>query len=205
MCEFASFVLTKDGAFWSESSDSHEVIIAEHGLEHLDRGANGLVRIEIRPNHDSIRDLSTWHYRVDQDMFPAWTFQGDPKLEERSRIALARRAQHNHWFEDVIDAGTATAGYAGTATAGDDGTATAGDDGTATAGYAGTATAGTRGTATAGTRGTATAGYAGTVTIRWWDGATQRYRLTVGYVGEGGIEPNTPYRVEDGKLVEVKP
>ena len=157
MCEFASFVLTKDGAFWSESSDSHEVIIAEHGLEHLDRGANGLVRIEIRPNHDSIRDLSTWHYRVDQDMFPAWTFQGDPKLEERSRIALARRAQHNHWFEDVIDAGTATAGYAGT------------------------------------------------VTIRWWDGATQRYRLTVGYVGEGGIEPNTPYRVEDGKLVEVKP
>ena len=63
----------------------------------------------------------------------------------------------------------------------------------------GSATAGYRGTATAGDYGTATAGDYGTVCVKWWDG--DRYRLVVGYVGEDGIEPNTPYRVVDGKLV----
>ena len=112
--------------------------------------------------------------------------------------------------------GTATAGYHGTATAGNCGTATAGYHGTATAGYHGTATAGDRGTATAGDRGTATAGDCGTATagddgtatagdrgeirIRYHDG--NRFRLAVGYVGEDGIEPNTPYVVKHGKLVK---
>ena len=63
----------------------------------------------------------------------------------------------------------------------------------------GSATAGYRGSATAGYYGTATAGDCGTVCIKWGDG--DRYRLVVGYVGEDGIEPNTPYRVVDGKLV----
>jgi hypothetical protein len=115
--------------------------------------------------------------------------------------------------------GTATAGYSGTATAGDRGTATAGDRGTATAGYygtatagdSGTATAGDSGTATAGDRGTATAGYYGTATagdsgavmVKWWDG--KRYKFAIGYVGEGGIKPNTPYKADaKGKLVEAK-
>ena len=83
----------------------------------------------------------------------------------------------------VVPFGSATAGYRGSATAGDYGSATAGDYGTATAGYGGTATAGDY----------------GTVCVKWWDG--DRYRLVVGYVGEDGIEPNTPYRVVDGKLV----
>ena len=95
--------------------------------------------------------------------------------------------------------GTATAGYCGSATAGYCGTATAGYGGSATAGYGGSATAGDYGTATAGYGGTATAGDYGTVCVKWWDG--DRYRLVVGYVGEDGIEPNTPYRVVDGKLV----
>jgi hypothetical protein len=99
------------------------------------------------------------------------------------------------------DGGTATAGYGGTATAGDRGTATAGYGGTATAGDGGTATAGDRGTATAGYGGTATAGDLGTICIKHWDGS--RYRLAVGYVGEGGIKPGVAYRVCDGKLVEA--
>lgn len=73
-------------------------------------------------------------------------------------------------------------GYAiigGTATAGDEGTATAGDEGTATAGDEGTATAGDR----------------GTVIIKQWDGA--RWRFAVGYIGEGGLLPNTPYQLDD--------
>jgi len=107
------------------------------------------------------------------------------------------------------DCGTATAGYSGTAIAGDRGTATAGYGGTATAGDCGTAIVGDRGTATAGDRGTATAGYRGTATagdggtvlIRFYDG--NRYRIIAGYVGEDGIEPNTPYRVKNGKLVKA--
>ena len=99
--------------------------------------------------------------------------------------------------------GSATARYKGTATAGNRGTATAGDDGTATAGDDGTATVGYRGTATAGDRGTATAGRGGTLIITWRDGA--RSRRAVGYVGEGGIKPDTPYRVnERGEFYEVE-
>jgi len=100
--------------------------------------------------------------------------------------------------------GTATAGHRGTATAGDDGTATAGDDGTATAGHRGTATAGDDGTATAGYGGTATAGHRGRLVITWWDNKARRYRITVGYVGEDGIEPDTAYRCDQaGRLVKA--
>ena len=91
----------------------------------------------------------------------------------------------------AIVGGTATAGYRGTATAG--------EGGTATAGVGGTATAGDRGTATAGEGGTATAGDRGILNIRWWDG--NRYRITIFYVGEDGIEPDKMYRCESGKAV----
>ncbi len=96
------------------------------------------------------------------------------------------------------DRGTATAGDEGTATAGDRGTATAGDRGTATAGYRGTATAGYRGTATAGDEGTATAGEKGEIRIRYWDEKANRYRTVIGYIGEDGLEPNVPYKLNAG-------
>jgi hypothetical protein len=169
MCNFASFILTKTGEFWC-STDKHEDIIAEQKLNDKKQPPD-FVRVEILPNEQTRRDLSTWTFCVDQDIMPEWTFSGDPELERRARAALTRRSEAEHWFEDVI-AHQAVSGYAGTATAGDDGTATAGyagtatagDDGTATAGARGTATAGARGTATAGDDGTATAGYAGTAT-----------------------------------------
>ena len=101
-----------------------------------------------------------------------------------------------------IVGGTATAGNYGTATAGYEGTATAGKWGTATAGDGGTATAGKWGTATAGDGGTATAGDGGTLIIRRWDG--KRYRTVVGYIGENGLEPDTPYKLnEAGKFVKA--
>ena len=74
--------------------------------------------------------------------------------------------------------------------------------GTATAGYEGTATAGYEGTATAGYEGMATAGDKGTLIIRRWDG--KRYRTVVGYIGENGLEPNTPYKLNDaGEFVKA--
>ncbi len=102
------------------------------------------------------------------------------------------------------DKGTATAGDWGTATAGNEGTATAGDWGTATAGNEGTATAGYKGTATAGDKGTATAGKKGEIQIRYWDEKTERYRTVIGYIGEDGLEPDVPYKLNaDRKFVRA--
>ena len=91
--------------------------------------------------------------------------------------------------------GTAMAGYYGTATAGYHGMATAGYHGTATAGDGGKATAGDYGTATAGHDGTATAGEMGRISVLYWDG--KRYREVTGNIGENGLEPNVPYKLND--------
>jgi hypothetical protein len=93
MCKFASFVLTKDGVFWSDKSDSHEEIIKEHNL-HADgiRGPN-ILRVEIVPGA-KIKKFTTykdWEYRIDQDRMPAW-FDA-PTDEKRARIALKDRAK----------------------------------------------------------------------------------------------------------------
>ena len=75
--------------------------------------------------------------------------------------------------------------------------------GTATAGNGGTATAGDYGTATAGYVGTATAGEGGILIIRRWNG--NRWKLHVAEVGDGGIEPNVAYRLdEEGRFVKIK-
>ena len=114
--------------------------------------------------------------------------------------------------------GTATAGFRGTATAGRGGTANAGDWGTANAGHGGTATAGFRGiaiagrggtanagdwgTANAGNEGTASAGHCGIIQIKYFDG--ERFRIKAGYVGEDGIEPNVPYKLDhDGNFIKA--
>jgi hypothetical protein len=97
--------------------------------------------------------------------------------------------------------GTASAGYKGTASAGNNGTASAGIYGTASAGENGTATAGDEGTASAGKNGTASAGDKGIIQIKWFD--NKRYRTLVGYIGEDGLEPNTKYKIKDGKFVKA--
>jgi hypothetical protein len=61
------------------------------------------------------------------------------------------------------------------------------------------------GTATAGDRGTATAGEGGTISILWWDGSRGKCRRSVACVGEGGIEPHVPYRLDEaGKFVRAE-
>ena len=102
------------------------------------------------------------------------------------------------------DNGKATAGKNGTASVGNDGTATAGHYGKAIAGISGRAIAGDHGIATAGTGGTAIAGNYGTVTAgkngrilgTWYDANALRYRTVIGYIGEDGIQANTPYQVD---------
>src|SRR5208283_3358377 len=102
------------------------------------------------------------------------------------------------------DGGTSTSGYGGTSTSGVSGTSTSGDGGTSTSGDGGTSTSGVSGTSTSGYGGTSKTGEFGIIVCRWWDDSKQRYRLSVGYVGEDGIKANTFYRAdEQGKLIEV--
>ena len=119
------------------------------------------------------------------------------------------------------EGGKAEAGYAGTAEAGHAGSAIAGEGGSAVAGYRGGAIAGAYGSAVAGAhgkaeagawgnavagyRGSAEAGAFGTIQIKWWDEKANRYRITVGYIGEDGLKPNTPYQCDNqGKFVAVE-
>ena len=93
MCKFASFIITKDREFWSETDNSHTAIIRENGLhEDGPRGPN-VIRIELTPT-DKIKkwpSLKAWEYKVDQDLLPEWHIPG--ATEKRARAALARRAK----------------------------------------------------------------------------------------------------------------
>lgn len=93
-------------------------------------------------------------------------------VSERGRVAITGRS------------GLAVAGPGGTAIADDEGIAAAGVEGIAWAREGGRAMADDR----------------GVLVLEWFDG--ERTRLTVAYVGEDGIKPNTYYRVnERGEVV----
>lgn len=80
----------------------------------------------------------------------------------------------------------------------------AGDKELCQVGAYGTATAGYKGTATAGDEGTATAGEKGEIRIRYWDEKADRYRTVIGYIGEDGLEPDVPYKLNaDRKFVRA--
>ena len=108
--------------------------------------------------------------------------------------------------------GAATAGYAGAATAGDRGAATAGDRGAATAGDAGAATS--RGSSSSGANGLSVArgenvkvrGGMGAVLViaieNSYDYDIKEWKAAV--VDGEHIKPDTWYKLEDGKFVEVE-
>jgi hypothetical protein len=105
--------------------------------------------------------------------------------------------------------GTSTSGDGGTSTSANRGTSTSGNRGTSTSGDSGTSTSGNRGTSTSGNGGTSTSGDGGTILIKYWDGDRDRYRIKIGYIGEDGLKPNTPYKLNqqnefvDAQLVMV--
>ena len=103
MCEFASFIITKDREFWSETDNSHTTIIRENNLhEDGPRGPN-IIRVEISPTN-KIKvwpSLKAWKYKVDQDILPEWHIP--ETTEKRARAALARRAKAG--FQSVYASG----------------------------------------------------------------------------------------------------
>ncbi len=119
------------------------------------------------------------------------------------------------------DDSTLTGGYCSTLTGGDGSTLTGGNDSTLTGGNRSTLTGGDRSTLTGGDDSTLTGGYCSTLTggddstltggdgselrIRYWDGNAERWRTVIGYVGEDGLQPCVPYRLDENhKFVEVK-
>ena len=90
MCNFASFVLSKDKEFWSEKTDSHTEIIQEHGLYEYGVHGPNLLKVELVPPREGrfLFDLKSWHYQVDQDIKPEW-ITGEE--EHRTKSAFLRR------------------------------------------------------------------------------------------------------------------
>jgi hypothetical protein len=101
MCHFASFILTKNEAYYLDTSDSHEDIIE---FFHLRDDYTNLVRVEINPpeNKTDIQNPDKWIFKVDQDCYPNWTYKGDPTLEEQTRKALAKKNYKTKYRKDCF-------------------------------------------------------------------------------------------------------
>jgi hypothetical protein len=100
--------------------------------------------------------------------------------------------------------GKSTSGYNGKSTSGNYGQSTSGNYGKSTSGDNGQSTSGDNGQSTSGYDGRAKTGDIGIIVITWHDNSKNRCRLTVGYVGEDGIEANTFYKCDtDGKLIKA--
>jgi hypothetical protein len=66
----------------------------------------------------------------------------------------------------------------------------------------GRASAGRYGTAVTGYGGTAASGFDGILMIHWYN--QFRKRIAIGYIGENGLEPNTPYKLDaNGNFVKA--
>src|SRR3990167_8139447 len=89
MCQFASSVLTEQNEYWSDKTDSHTAIMAEHGLREDLAGVPQVLKIELIPAGRSLDDLNDYEYHIDQDVMPRWFDAA--RDEARARAALRRR------------------------------------------------------------------------------------------------------------------
>ena len=74
---------------------------------------------------------------------------------------------------------------------------TGGHYSTITGGDRSALTGGEYSTLTGGNYSTLTGGEYSTLQIKWWDHLASRWRIATAYVGEGGIEANTAYKLDD--------
>jgi hypothetical protein len=92
------------------------------------------------------------------------------------------------------DYSTVTGGAGSTVTGGVDSTVTGGDYSTVTGGAGSTVTGGVDSTVIGGVDSIITGEHGSALSIKWYD--SFRPRITVAYVGEDGIEPNVPYKLD---------
>jgi hypothetical protein len=87
---------------------------------------------------------------------------------------------------------------------GDRSTVAGGDESTVTGGDWSTVAGGYESTVTGGYRSTVTGGDGSVIQIKRWDSYADRCRIVIGYIGEDGLLPNTPYRLDaEGRFVAV--
>ena len=105
------------------------------------------------------------------------------------------------------DNGVALVRSNGTAVSGNYGVSVAGNFGTAISGFEGDSVAGDFGTAISGFGGIVRSGHKGIIQVQMNDAFNNRTRLVTGYIGENGLRPNVPYRIDDrsGSFVEAVP
>ena len=100
--------------------------------------------------------------------------------------------------------GTSNSGYRGTSNSGVQGISNSGNWGTSNSGNWGTSNSGDKGTSTSGDWGTSTSGDQGILIIKYWNSEKERFMVATAYVGENGIEPNVPYKLDENhQFVEV--
>ena len=101
MCKFASFVLTKDREFWSDTVDSHSEIIATNSLHEWGSHGPTIVKVEISPTSKMKvwPSLKAWKFTIDQDELPNWA--DAETLEKRTRAALLRRYKKGFTTADL--------------------------------------------------------------------------------------------------------
>ena len=102
MRKFASFVLTKDRAFWLQNSDSHSEIISHYKLHEIGPRGINIVKVAISPTPTLKKwhKYADWRLIFDQDQFPEWH---DPiTSEKRARVALLERAKIGFTTVDAI-------------------------------------------------------------------------------------------------------
>ena len=98
MCAPASFIITKDRAFWSKNTDHHSGIRLEHGLCDSSLIVKSVAVEVLPPGGNLSRPLNEWEFKTDQDILPDWY---DPEQAERS----AREALPAWYAARVVAAG----------------------------------------------------------------------------------------------------
>lgn len=109
MCRYKSGLLTKDGVFVPDY-DSHTDMLLELGIEDTEANARSkFVRFELYPKDGNVfSDISTWIYRVDQDILPDWYVEEVDKALSRAIAAVKEWAKNRiHIGKEnlVIDSG----------------------------------------------------------------------------------------------------
>ena len=98
MCQFKSAIILKDRVFIPDY-DSHSNMLKELGIADTKENAERLfIRAELIPvDNDVFSDISTWKFKVDQDILPDWY------VEEYDKQRMIEAVKE--WAKDRIHIG----------------------------------------------------------------------------------------------------
>lgn len=100
MCNFASFVLTRNQVWWLPDSESHSDIIKRYEINESGVRELNVVKVEVLPPADGIispKRLDGWTVTFDQDQFPEW-HRAD-KSADRAMRALPEKLKNLTWLD----------------------------------------------------------------------------------------------------------